>query len=93
MSGPVDAVKQRIVRVHAHFPTDAPTVCELPGVLRTKAQGRLLTLSVCDGAEPASTWARGAGASSVDVEHLSMEDLFIDYTTSASTGAVAGAAV
>jgi ABC-2 type transport system ATP-binding protein len=81
--GPVDAVKDRVVRVHARFAGDAPAGCDLPGVLRSRLRGRSLAVTVCDGPEAATAWARSAGATHVDVERLPLEDLFIDYTTSA----------
>ena len=87
VSGPVDDVKERIVRVHAHFDGDAPTApADLSGVLKQSARGRALSLTVCDGPDAASAWARENGATGVDVERLTLEDLFIDYTTSPATG-------
>jgi len=86
VDGPVDDVKARIVRVHAHFDGDAPAACVLRGALRFQSRGRTATVTVCDGPDAARGWAEELGARAVDVERLSLEDLFIDYTTSAATG-------
>ncbi len=91
VSGAVDDVKSRIVRVHAHFDGDAPAAPELAGVLKSSARGRALSLTVCDGPEAVSEWARTHGAVKLDVERLTLEDLFIDYTTSPVTGGGAAA--
>ncbi len=89
VNGAVDEVKERIVRVHAHFEGDPPAACELHGLLRMRTRGRSVALAVCDGSDAAAAWAREHGAHTVDVERLTLEDLFIDYTTA---GATAGAA-
>ena len=79
--GDVDALKQAVVRVDATFDGDAPPVCDVDGVLRVDAEGRHAAVTTCRGPAAVVAWANACGAETVDVATLSLEDLFVAYTT------------
>ena len=83
VDAPLDDLKARVRRYRAVYESEAPEPPALPGVVRARRSRQELVLTVVDHADETEAILRGTGARSVDAEGLSLEDLFIDYTTEA----------
>ena len=77
---PLETVKDRIRRYRAVFDRDAPDPPALPGLVRSRQRRNELALTVVDGDGVVQDACRELGATDVEVERLSLEELFIDYT-------------
>jgi ABC-2 type transport system ATP-binding protein len=74
----LDDLKQSIRRVIATFPDAAPAV-DAPGILEQTAEGRQRELIWRDFGEADAARLRAAGATDVQVQSCSLEDIFIAY--------------
>ncbi len=83
IDAPLDDLKARVRRYRAVFDGEAPEPPAAPGIIRARRRDRELVLTVVDHAADTEATLRATGARSVDAEGLSLEDLFIDYTTDA----------
>ncbi len=82
--GPLEDVKDRVQHLRASFDDRAPRVPALPGLVRAvKRRGDML-VTVTRDADGAERALRELGATQVDRHRLSLEDLFVEYTTSVS---------
>ena len=81
VDAPLEDLKARVRRYHAVFDVEAPPAPMLPGLVRARRRSQELTLTVVDHAEETEAAVRELGARTVDAEGLSLEDLFIDYTS------------
>jgi ABC-2 type transport system ATP-binding protein len=79
MSGPADDLKQACRRVVVGFADDAaPRVPHFAGHGPVANQGRTLTLLASGNSDSAIATARALGAHSIDVQALSMRELFLE---------------
>ena len=76
----VDELRARIRRYHLRFEQEPPPSPVIAGLVRTRRRRNELVLTVVDG-KGMDECARQLGASAVESESLSLEDLFIDYTS------------
>lgn len=81
VNAPLDTVKERIGRYRALFAGDAPAAPELPGLVRARRRRNELVLTVIDGGGAVPEACTKLGATSVVREPMSLEDLFVDYTS------------
>jgi len=81
VNAPLDTVKKRIGRYRALFDGDAPAAPELPGLVRARRRRNELVLTVIDGGGAVPEACTKLGATSVEREPMSLEDLFVDYTS------------
>jgi len=81
VNAPLDTVKERIGRYRALFDGDAPAAPELPGLVRARRRRNELVLTVIDGGGTVPEACTKLGATSVEREPMSLEDLFVDYTS------------
>jgi ABC-2 type transport system ATP-binding protein len=80
VNAPLDVAKDRICRYRAIFEGDAPEPPDLPGLVRARRRRNELVLTVVNGNGAVQKACTALGATSVEPERLSLEDLFIDYT-------------
>ncbi len=80
VNAPLDVVKDRIGRYRALFDQDAPAAPELPGLVRARRRRNELVLTVVDGGGAVPEACTKLGATTVEREPMSLEDLFVDYT-------------
>lgn len=80
VDAPLDTVKDRVRRYRARFAETAPPAPSLPGLVRARRMGRELVLTVVDGNGKVEEACTKLGATEVENERLSLEDLFVDYT-------------
>jgi ABC-2 type transport system ATP-binding protein len=74
----LDDLKQSIRRVIATFPDSAPPV-DSPSILQQSSEGRQRELIWKDFSEANAAHLRAAGATEVQVQACSLEDIFIAY--------------
>ncbi len=94
VDAPAEDLRSRVRRCHAQFGADAPVIPTLPGLVRGRRTGNRWLLSVAGDEVVATTTercARTAGATAVDWEPLTLEDIFIEFTAPA-TASPGGAA-
>lgn len=84
VDAPLDVVKERIRRVHAFFDGDAPAVPTIAGLVRGVTRRNEWVLTVATDTAPFEAKAREMGARAVECEGLGLEDLFIEYTSTAT---------
>jgi ABC-2 type transport system ATP-binding protein len=75
---PLDDLKQSVHRVIATFPDSAP-VLDAPSILQQSAEGRQRELIWKDFTESDAARLRAAGATDVQVQACSLEDIFIAH--------------
>ena len=81
VNAPVDVFKQRVRRWRATFDGDAPAAPAIEGLVRARSQRDTMLLTVVDGNGSVAKACEALGARSVEPEALSLEDLFVEYTT------------
>jgi hypothetical protein len=85
LEGSLDEVKARVRRATAVFDADAPVEASVPGRIVARSEGRVLTV-VAEGENGALAQSlRALGATSVEVEDLSLEDILVALLERAST--------
>ncbi len=77
----VDEFRARVKRVHAVFAGPPPESIDLPGIVRRAGSGRELALTIANFDESMIARLKAAGAESVEVVDLGLEDAFVDYTS------------
>ncbi len=77
VQSPLEDLKASVKRIIATFP-EAPVGLDLPGVLQQESDGRQQVI-VCHECEAAVEKLRAAGATAVQVEDCSLEDIFVAY--------------
>jgi ABC-2 type transport system ATP-binding protein len=80
-NAPLDILKERIRRYRAVFEGDAPPPPAIPGLVRARQRRDELVLTVVNDESTVEAACRAVGAKRVTVEGLSLEDLFVEYTT------------
>ena len=80
VNAPLDTVKERITRVRATFEGTPPDI-EWKGVVRAAKFRNELTLTMLDATEEIDGKLKELGAKETEHEPLSLEDIFVDYTT------------
>jgi len=81
VNAPVEDFKQRVRRWRATFDGDAPAPPSIDGLVRARKQNDTLLLTVVDGNGTVAAACEALGARHVEPEMLSLEDLFIEYTS------------
>jgi len=82
----LEELKQSVKRVIVTFPEQAPPL-DLPGVLQREVEGRQQVL-VCPDFDPAFVdQIKEAGATTVQVEACSLEDIFVAYVRTTAAAA------
>jgi ABC-2 type transport system ATP-binding protein len=76
-----DEARSRYVRVRASFDAAAPAQVPLTTLRPARREGRSLELLLGEGHEAARAWLASAGATAVDVEALSLEEIFLAVAT------------
>jgi len=87
VNAPVEIFKQRVRRWRATFDGDAPDAPQIDGLVRARKQRDTLLLTVVDGNGRVATACEQLGARHVEPEALSLEDLFVEYTSGDGAGA------
>jgi ABC-2 type transport system ATP-binding protein len=85
VQSPLEDLKGTVKRIIATF-AETPVGLSLPGVLQQETEGRQLVL-VCRECPAALERLRAAGATGVQVEDCSLEDIFIAYVRTKSATA------
>jgi|KBSMisStaDraftv2_1062788.scaffolds.fasta_scaffold02228_9 ABC-2 type transport system ATP-binding protein len=79
VAGPLDDIRASYRRLQIVFDRDAPAATlRSPGVIRTKREGRVLTVFASGGAEAIAAEARALNAASVDVMPLTLKEIFLE---------------
>ena len=79
VSGPLDDLRERYRRVQLVFDGPAPDPpFRADGIVRTRREGRVLTVLSSAGAERVVEDARALGAVSVDVTAVSLKEIFLE---------------
>jgi len=82
LTGALDDLRESFRRVQIVFDRDAPeTAWPMPGVLRVRRQGRVLSITSAGGAEAVLAHARALDAVSVDVMPVSLKDMFLEVVS------------
>jgi len=83
VSGSLDDIRDRYRRIQMVFDADAPALSfRTPGVIRTRRDGRVLTVFASDGAEAIAAEARRFGPVSVDITPLALKEIFLESVNS-----------
>jgi ABC-2 type transport system ATP-binding protein len=77
VQSPLDDLKSSVKRIIATF-AEPPATLSLPGVLQQESDGRQQVV-VCRECAPALEHLRAAGATAVQIEDCSLEDIFVAY--------------
>ncbi len=77
----VDAFRAKVKRVHLTFMGAPPERFDVPGIVRRADGEREVTLTIANFDESVVEKLKSAGAESVDVADLGLEDAFVDYTS------------
>ena len=79
VSGSLDDIRDRFRRIHIVFDGDAPAISfRTSGVIRSRRDGRVLTVFASDGAPAIAEEARAFNAVSIDVTPLSLKEIFLE---------------
>jgi ABC-2 type transport system ATP-binding protein len=79
VSGSLDDIRDRHRRIQIVFDGDAPALSfRTPGVIRTRREGRVLTVFASEGADAIAAEARSANAVSIDVLPLTLKEIFLE---------------
>jgi ABC-2 type transport system ATP-binding protein len=79
VSGSLDDIRDRFRRIHIVFDSDAPALSfRTPGVIRSRRDGRVLTVFASGGANAIADEARSFNATSVDVMPLTLKEIFLE---------------
>jgi ABC-2 type transport system ATP-binding protein len=85
----VEKLKQTTRRARAVFDAGAPDTIQLEGKIDAQAEGRVLTIVADDPAHDLDRRLLSLGASEVEVESISLEDILIAFLRNGSTTEVA----
>lgn len=79
VAGSLDDIRDRFRRIHIVFDGDAPALTfRTPGVIRSRRDGRVITVFASDRAEAIAGEARSFNAVSIDVTPLSLKEIFLE---------------
>ncbi len=81
VDAPLDVVKQRVTRVRAQFSDTPPDVPDPPGLVHAREFRNELSFTMLDGNGALEDQLRELGAREVQREPLSLEEIFVDYTS------------
>jgi len=77
LEGGVEDLKKRIRRAIAVFEGDPPSAVEIPGKIDTQTNGRILSVVTDQTNGDLAASLRGLGATSVEIEPLSLEEILV----------------
>ncbi|MHC4201147.1 MAG: ABC transporter ATP-binding protein [Planctomycetota bacterium] len=77
----VDTFRAKVKRVHLTFASRPPGSFDLPGIVRRADGEREVALTIANFDESVVEGLKEAGAESVEVADLGLEDAFVDYTS------------
>ena len=77
LEGAVDELKKRLRRAVAIFEDDAPREVDVPGKIDAQSTGRVLSVVAEGGNGDLAATLRGLGATSVELEPLSLEEILV----------------
>jgi len=77
LAGTLEEIKARVKRATAVFPAMAPSSCEIPNGIETRAEGRVLTVLAHAANGELEVALHKLGAESVDVEAPSLEEILV----------------
>jgi ABC-2 type transport system ATP-binding protein len=77
LEGGVEELKKRVRRAVAVFEGDPPLTVEIPGRIDTQTNGRVLSVVTDHGNGDLAASLRGLGATSVEIEPLSLEEILV----------------
>ncbi len=77
LEGGVDELKKRVRRAVAVFEDDAPSEVDVPGKIDAQSTGRVLSVVAEGGNGDLAATLRGLGATSVELEPLSLEEILV----------------
>jgi ABC-2 type transport system ATP-binding protein len=87
LSGSLDDIRAGYRRVRLVFDIDAPPLSfRAPGVVRSRREGRVLTLLVSHGADAVITEATSFSPTAVDVSPTTLKEIFLESVGSADAG-------
>jgi ABC-2 type transport system ATP-binding protein len=79
VAGPLDDIRAGYRRIQIVFDRDPSTATfRSPGVIRTRRDGRVLTVFASGGAEAIAAEARALNAASVDITPLTLKEIFLE---------------
>lgn len=79
ISGSLDDIRDRYRRIHIVFDTEAPAIpFRAPSIIRTKREGRVLTVFASDAADTIAAEASAFDPVSVDVVPLTLKEIFLE---------------
>jgi len=79
VAGSLDDIRDRFRRIQMVFDGEAPALTfRTPGVIRSRRDGRVLTVLASDGADAIAKEGRAFNAASVDVTPLSLKEIFLE---------------
>jgi ABC-2 type transport system ATP-binding protein len=82
VSGELDELRERYRRIRLVFDGDAPAApLRAPGIVRTRRDGRVLTVLSSAGADPIVAEARALNPVSVDVAPVTLKEIFLETVT------------
>ena len=73
----MDDLKKRVRRAVAVFESDAPLAVAIPGKIDAQTSGRVLSVVTEEGNGDLAASLRGLGATSVEIEPLSLEEILV----------------
>lgn len=82
--GPLDAVKSGFKKIRAVYPSAVPESFPVDRLVRVERNGHQAVLTVAAEPERAMAALRGAGAESVEVIDLSLEEIFVETVKGAA---------
>jgi ABC-2 type transport system ATP-binding protein len=83
VSGSLDDIRDRYRRIQIVFDDDAPALSfRTPGVIRTRRDGRVLTVLASNGADAIAGEARRFEPVSVDITPLPLKEIFLESVNS-----------
>jgi ABC-2 type transport system ATP-binding protein len=85
VAGPLDDIRAGYRRIQIVFDRDPSTATfRSPGVIRTRRDGRVLTVFASGGAEAIAAEARALNAASVDITPLTLKEIFLETVNSSA---------
>jgi len=79
VSGSLDDIRDRYRRIQIVFENDAPSISfRTPDVIRTRRDGRMLTVFASGGTNAIAEEARSLNAVSVDITPLTLKEIFLE---------------